>query len=69
MKILLTGHRGFIGRHILTALKKDRHDVVGFDYCGILTEWMKRFEAIDMFDSNRTLWLIVWRVRSTLPDY
>ena len=30
MHIMLTGHRGFIGSHLLNKLKKD-HSVVGID--------------------------------------
>lgn len=31
MRILLTGHKGFVGSHIWTALKQDRHKIVGLD--------------------------------------
>src|SRR2546427_8968085 len=33
MKILLTGHRGYIGPVIATALLESGHDVVGLDTC------------------------------------
>ena len=32
MKILLTGHKGFIGSHLLRALEKDGHDVSTFEW-------------------------------------
>jgi ADP-L-glycero-D-manno-heptose 6-epimerase len=32
MKILLTGHRGFIGSHILTALETQGHDVAVYEW-------------------------------------
>lgn len=32
MRILLTGHKGFIGQNALTTLKDKGYDVVGFDY-------------------------------------
>ena len=31
MKILVTGHRGYIGSHLLTDLESLEHDVVGID--------------------------------------
>lgn len=31
MKILVTGHRGFIGTHLTAMLKRDGHDVMGID--------------------------------------
>lgn len=34
MKILLTGHRGFIGSHLLTALQQQGHDVSTYEWDG-----------------------------------
>jgi len=31
VRVLLTGHRGFVGRDLLSRLRADGHDVVGFD--------------------------------------
>ena len=31
MKILVTGHRGFIGKKLFAALQKDSHEVYGVD--------------------------------------
>ncbi len=31
MRIVLTGHRGFVGRDVARALRADGHDVLGFD--------------------------------------
>lgn len=32
MRILVTGHEGFIGKHLYQTLKQHQHDVVGYEY-------------------------------------
>lgn len=31
MKILITGHRGFVGRHFVKKLQKENHEIIGID--------------------------------------
>lgn len=38
MKILVTGHRGFIGKNLLTKLSTKGHHVVGYEYGDILPD-------------------------------
>lgn len=40
MKVLVTGHKGFIGSHVYEALKKN-HEVVGLDYPDDIGSWDK----------------------------
>ena len=45
MRVLVTGANGFIGRHVLKALRDAGHDAIGLD-----NEWLnlKWYEAVDM---------------------
>ena len=31
MKILITGHKGFVGRHFVKKLQKENHEIIGID--------------------------------------
>ena len=42
MKILLTGHKGFIGSHLLTALEKEGHEVSVYEWGEILPSVMEQ---------------------------
>lgn len=62
MKILITGHRGFVGRHLWRALADRGHSLTGIDLLGyrnhqpeladIATE--ERRDALDFFRTNTT---------------
>ena len=45
LKILLTGNRGFVGRHIQSALARDGHEIVGIEATSNFDEWVERFES------------------------
>ena len=44
MKILLTGDKGFVGRHIGAALRADGHTVIGIEAETQFSEWVGKFE-------------------------
>ena len=46
MRILLTGNKGFVGSHIWTALKQDRHKIVGLDANPSFKIWHDEMNAI-----------------------
>ena len=48
MKILLTGHRGFIGSHMFRALEEHGHDVSVYDWGDILPSVMEQDWVIHM---------------------
>ena len=50
MKILLTGHNGFVGRHISKALRDDAHTVIGIEAEPQFDHWVGKFTRSLKYD-------------------
>ena len=50
MKILLTGDRGFVGRHISKAFRGDGHTVIGIEAEPQFDEWIGKFHRSKRYD-------------------
>jgi ADP-L-glycero-D-manno-heptose 6-epimerase len=55
MKILLTGHKGFIGSHMLTALEADGHDVSTYEWGELLPSIMEQDWVIHVGANSSTV--------------
>ena len=45
MKILITGHKGFIGSHVYETLTRKGHETYGLDFPDDIGEW-DRYEKV-----------------------
>ena len=50
MKILLTGHKGFVGSHLRQALTADGHSVIGMEADCSFDQWLGRFSKSKTWD-------------------
>lgn len=46
MKILVTGHEGFIGQHMMAALKASGHDVIGYEWDASVFPEVRGMDAV-----------------------
>lgn len=84
MKILLTGHKGFLGSHLLEALKEE-HEVHGFD-CRTYQEFDSTFQEVrhrsgkhdivlhcgavsNSEDTSNRLWQLNYQASCDIADY
>ena len=51
MRILITGDKGFVGRNLGKALRKDGHEIIGFEAETHFDQWLDKLHKLPDFDA------------------